>query len=166
MSTTEPLFTLDADDVAITNDDWYTPQWVLDAAGIVFDVDVAAPVLEESRTVPARQHLTILDDGLTTPWEGTVWCNPPYSNAEPWVRKWSEHPDGMILMLAVPQVRWLGLILANAQAFTLLSVDFVRPGRMPGRPRWPSILAARGCGRVFVVPSLARFHERGCEYHP
>lgn len=27
------------------------------------------------------------DDGLSQSWEGVLWCNPPYSNIEPWVCK-------------------------------------------------------------------------------
>jgi DNA N-6-adenine-methyltransferase (Dam) len=75
---------LTADEVAEgTTDEWYTPRWLFDAAGVTFTMDVASPLNPDHRTVPALRYLTILDDGLVTPWLGTVWCNPPYSKADP-----------------------------------------------------------------------------------
>lgn len=141
---TDALFPIAADDVAVTTDDWYTPRWIFSAADIVFDIDVAAPVIPESRTVPAMRYLTVIDDGLTAPWDGVIWCNPPYSKAAPWVDRWAAHADGMILLPAVPEVKWLGVLLNSSDAFTLLACDFVRPGGGVARLRWPSILAARG----------------------
>jgi phage N-6-adenine-methyltransferase len=141
---TGTLFPLAADDVATTTDDWYTPRWIFDAIGFTFDTDAAAPVLEESRTVPARRYLTILDDGLASEWVGTTWCNPPYSKAAPWVEKWAQHPDGMILVPAMPEVKWLGRLLLSADAMTVIAVDFLRPGKAPCRLPWSMILAARG----------------------
>jgi phage N-6-adenine-methyltransferase len=49
-----------------------------------FTIDVAA--------LPHNAKLTRFfspfDDGLSKPWAGErVWCNPPYSNIEPWVEK-------------------------------------------------------------------------------
>lgn len=149
------LFDLAPAQVATTTDDWYTPRWIFDAAGITFDMDVCAPVDPAMRTVPARRHLTILDDGLTTEWQGSAWCNPPYSKATPWCDKWATHPDGMLLLPAVPEVRWLGVVLNAAHAFTLLAVDFHRPDGTTARLRWPSIIAARGiCAEA--IPAIAR----------
>lgn len=141
---TQPLFPLSGDDVSVTTDDWYTPKWIFDAAGITFDMDVAAPVVEESRICPARRYLTILDDGLATAWDGVIWCNPPYSKAAPWVDKWAQHPDGLILVPAMPEVRWLGRLLNAADAMTILAVDFLRPGKPPCRLPWSMLLGGRG----------------------
>jgi hypothetical protein len=157
------LFPLAADDVATTTDDWYTPRWIFDAVGFTFDLDVAAPVLVDSRTVPAKRHLTILDDGLTTPWEGTVWCNPPYSKATPWVDKWAAHDEGMILVPAMPEVRWLGTLLGSAHAMTVLAVDFLRPGKAPCRLPWSMLLASRGqvCGEALTRVANADRYAAG-----
>lgn len=148
------LFDMDASQVAATTDDWYTPRWIFDAAGIKFSMDVAAPIDPAMRTVPAWQHLTILDDGLMTPWEGTVWCNPPYSKAAPWVDKWAAHPHGMILLPALPEVHWRGTVMSAADSFALLAVDFHRPDGTRARLRWPNILAARGAC-ADAVPRIA-----------
>lgn len=31
------------------------------------------------------------EDGLILPWIGKVWCNPPYSNTEPWLARAAQH---------------------------------------------------------------------------
>jgi len=60
-----------------------------------FTVDVAA---SPANTKCARFY-TVKDDGLSQDWTGeTVWCNPPYSNIEPWVRK-SLDSDATTVML-------------------------------------------------------------------
>lgn len=153
------LFDMDATQVATTTDDWYTPRWLFDAAGITFDMDVAAPIDPEMRTVPARRHLTILDDGLVTPWEGAVWCNPPYSKATPWADKWAGHPNGLILLPALPEVHWRGVVMGAADSFALLAVDFHRPDGTTARLRWPNILAGRGdcAGAVARVAAVDKF---------
>ncbi len=156
------LFDLHAEHVATTTDDWYTPRWIFDAAAITFDLDVAAPIDPTMRTVPARRYLTLLDDGLTSEWEGIIWCNPPYSKAEPWVDRWAAHPDGMILLPSVCEVHWLGTVLNAADAFTMLAVDFHRPDGTRARLRWPNILAARGtCADALPRVAHADKYARG-----
>ena len=138
------LFDIDASQVATTTDDWYTPHWIFSAAGIPFDMDVAAPIDPEMRSVPAKRYLTVLDDGLTTPWVGRVWCNPPYSGSTPWVEKWAAHEgEGMILVPAVKS-RWIGTLLAATEVMTLLTVEFQRPGGVTAPIRWLNILAGKG----------------------
>jgi DNA N-6-adenine-methyltransferase (Dam) len=147
------LFDVTATDVADTNDEWYTPSWIFKAAGIVFDLDVAAPVDPARRTCPARHYLTVLEDGLTQPWDGVVWCNPPYSGPGPWARRFAAYPDGLAL-LPLSNSRWRGDLLASADAMCLLSVyDFGRPNDARSRLRFPVILAARG---PVCVAALAR----------
>lgn len=78
-------------------DDYYTPPQVFEALGLEFDLDVCAPP-GGVRWVPARRYFTVEDDGLTQPWEGRVWMNPPYSQATPWVRRFIEHGHGVALV--------------------------------------------------------------------
>ena len=65
------------------SDERFTPRWVFDALGEIFDLDPASPVGLDT-FVPAKRRYTAEDDGLSQPWEGFVWCNPPFSNATPW----------------------------------------------------------------------------------
>lgn len=149
----DQLFAVTAADVAETGDDWYTPRWIFNAAGLTFDLDVAAPIAPEFRTCPARRYLTVLDDGLTQPWDGVIWCNPPYSGPGPWARRFAEHSAGLAL-LPLSNARWRGELLASAHAMCLLSIyDFDRPDGTRSRLRFPVILAARG---EVCVAALAR----------
>ena len=74
-------------------DVWLTPRHILDALG-PFDLDpCAAPV--EANWKTARVHYRLPDDGLTKPWLGRVWCNPPYSNVWRWLDKLAFHGSGV-----------------------------------------------------------------------
>ena len=86
------LFPLASDAFKVTSDDCYTPRWVFDAMGLTFDLDVAAPPGGPWH-VPAARYYTAEDDGLTSPWDGLVWCNPPYSRMKDWARiGWRTRP--------------------------------------------------------------------------
>jgi phage N-6-adenine-methyltransferase len=61
-----------------------------------FTVDVAAS--EQNAKLP--RFYTREQDGLTQPWAGErVWCNPPYSNLEPWVVKAITADAELVVML-------------------------------------------------------------------
>lgn len=81
----------------VTTNDHYTPKWVFDLLGVTFDIDVAAPA-GGVPWIPARQSYSQIDNGLTQPWYGLVWCNPPYSDILPWVRRLNEHRNGIALL--------------------------------------------------------------------
>ena len=78
-------------------DEQYTPKWMFDRMGTRFDLDVAAP-RGGAANVPASKYYTKEDNGLTQPWEGFVFMNPPYSKAKPWVEKFINHANGIALL--------------------------------------------------------------------
>jgi hypothetical protein len=70
-------------------DEWLTPPSIIKALG-QFDLDPCAPITRPWPT--AENHLTILDDGLSRPWNGRVYCNPPYGRATGrWLARCAEH---------------------------------------------------------------------------
>lgn len=79
-------------------DEWLTPPDILSELGR-FDLDPCAPVTRPWDT--ADHHYTIADDGLSLPWFGRVWCNPPYGlEAAQWLDKLAEHGNGVALIFA------------------------------------------------------------------
>ncbi len=83
-----------------TSDDHYTPKWLFDKMDVEFDMDVASPP-EGIPYIKAKKYLSQKENGLVTDWSGFVWCNPPYSNVEPWVKKMKEHRNGIMLLPSV-----------------------------------------------------------------
>ena len=109
-----------------------------------FDWDVAA----SAHNAKCKDYYTKAVDGLTAPWCGKVWCNPPYSNIRDWVRKawveWgSERPDRpeLIVMLLpanrTEQAWWQDFVEPyRDRPGSWLRVEFLR-GRMRfDRPGW------------------------------
>lgn len=80
-------------------DIWLTPRPILDALG-PFDLDpCSAP--DPSVWPTAARHYTLPVDGLTQPWCGRVWLNPPYGQqAWHWLAKLAAHGDGVALVFA------------------------------------------------------------------
>lgn len=71
-----------------TRDCWATPWPVVRAlasrfAGGEFDLDPCCSPL----TAKASTYYTAMDDGLSRPWFGRVFVNPPYSDVGAWVDK-------------------------------------------------------------------------------
>ncbi len=83
-------------------DEWLTPPFVLDALGGAssFDLDPCSPVDRPWPT--AREHFTILDNGLLKRWLGRIWLNPPYSAhvIGRWLARMAEHGHGVALIFA------------------------------------------------------------------
>lgn len=70
-------------------DDRGTPPELFDPlhARFGFTLDVAAA----AHNAKCERFFSIEDNGLVQPWSGRVWCNPPYSDLDAWVRKaWHE----------------------------------------------------------------------------
>jgi hypothetical protein len=151
----DQLFAVSALDVADTSDDCYTPRWIFDAAGLLFDMDVAAPVDPSRRICPARRYLTPVEDGLSQPWEGFVWCNPPYSNAAAWVSRLAGHDRWLGLFVAYHHKIWLGRLVGAADAIALISPDFIRPDGSTSFPHASCVIAGRGAVAISAVGRIA-----------
>lgn len=106
-----------------------------------FSLDVAA----SGQNAKCERYYTIEDDGLTQPWDGRVWCNPPYSDCSAWVQKaWAEwksaRPTLIVMLLPANRVEQ-GWWQDHVEPFrdrpsSPLRVEFLR-GRMRfDRPGW------------------------------
>lgn len=139
------LFSLPSDTIAITSDDCYTPRWVFNAMGLRFDLDVAAPPGGPWH-VPCERFYTAQDDGLTSPWDGLVWCNPPYSNYAAWAQRFATADRAVLMGYHLPQVLWTRTVFQAADIIAMISVDFVKPDGSSYRLRQPVFVAFRGVG--------------------
>lgn len=66
-----------------TSDEWYTPRHVIEAARSVLggiDLDPASCATAQE-VVQAGTYYTKEQDGLSLPWYGRVFLNPPYSRS-------------------------------------------------------------------------------------
>lgn len=135
----------------VTNykDEWYTPPAIVRALG-EFDLDPCAPVQRLYDT--ARVHYTIVDDGLSKKWDGRVWCNPPYSNLEEWIKRCVAHGNAIVLSFARVDTGWFfkhGWNRADSVFFFAGRIKFLNPdGKSLGNAGAPSVLLSYGQSNV------------------
>lgn len=132
------------------SDEWWTPKWIVDALGH-FDLDPCEPVAPRYKL--ADMGYTKEDDGLSRPWFGRVWCNPPYSQPllDQFCRKMAEHRDGIILVFARMGNKTIqNILLPNADAILFLRhrIRFVSPNGEKGSAGCDSCLIAFGENNV------------------
>jgi phage N-6-adenine-methyltransferase len=117
--------------------EWYTPASYLDCARRVlgeFDLDPASSAVAQEQ-VQARAYFTKEGDGLTQPWQGKVWCNPPYCDAGKFVDKLltelsaGRTTEAVLLVNAYCDTRWFHRAAAACAAicFLLGRIYFERP---------------------------------------
>lgn len=112
------------------NNEWYTPSEYIDVARAVMggiDTDPASSEIA-NRTVQAGKYYTKDDDGLSKPWAGRVWMNPPY--AQPLITQFCETMAGkyeaneiseaMVLVNNGTETKWFHRLLDVASAVCLL----------------------------------------------
>lgn len=80
-----------------SSNEHYTPRYIVEAAiAVMGPIDLDPASCEEGQDViQAVRYFCEADDGLSQPWSGAVWLNPPYSNRdlEAWVGKLLRHVD-------------------------------------------------------------------------
>lgn len=142
-------------------DIWLTPPYILEALG-PFDLDPCAAT--DAPWPTATKHYTEEDDGLQQPWEGFVWCNPPYGPATfKWLRKLAEHGNGLALIFARTETAgFFNEVWGRADALLFLhgrvhfyTSDGIRADTNSGAP---SVLVAYG---PLAAQRLARCNLAG-----
>jgi len=115
------------------SDEWYTPPQVFAALGCRFDLDVT-PARHGSAHVPADRMLA--GDGLTQPWHGFVWMNPPFggrNGIEPWLTRFFDHGNGVALAPDRTSAPWFWLAWAQADRILFTrKIRFLRPDGSEG----------------------------------
>jgi len=136
-------------------DEWYTPRWLFDGLGLTFAIDVCGPADRTHIAVPCERFFTQDDDGLSQSWEGTIWCNPPYSAPEPWANKCIKHGDGLLLTHIPMNAEWASNVWRHADGLRLFqAIEFVRPDGKRQRPGMWLQLAAFGHSALSALERL------------
>ena len=79
-----------------------TPKYLFDRISSIFNFSLDVCALPEN--AKCENYYTPKDDGLSKPWRGGVWCNPPYGREiSSWVKKAYEESqkeyNSFVLML-------------------------------------------------------------------
>lgn len=96
-----------------------TPRWIIDALG-PFDLD---PCAADPRPWDcAARNYTEAQDGLSLPWEGRVWLNPPFDRYQVgrWMKRLADHGDGIALLHARVETDWFRAAWERADALLFL----------------------------------------------
>jgi len=145
--------------------EWYTPRGIFDALGLEFDLDPCSPGAEIVPWIPAKRHLTYLDNGLIAHWEGRVFMNPPYGMDTP---EWFKHfvlayeagcCDGIALVFARTDTRWFHNYIRSADAICFVQgrISFVRAKDEEKDIDYPALYAQGkyepkgGCGAASML---------------
>jgi hypothetical protein len=139
--------------------EWYTPTIVIEAArqGMgVIDLDPASCV-EANKVVKAGHFYTAADDGLSQPWSGRVWLDPPYAQPlitqfiERLVTVWEagEISQACCLVNNASETAWGQLLLQHANLVCFLKgrVRFWAPDRKVAAPLQGQMLTYFGTAK-------------------
>ena len=135
----------------VGHDEWLTPKWITDALG-PFDLDPCSPG-DRRPWDTASRHLSLPTDGLSVPWEGRVWCNPPYGKETfKWLGKLADHGDGIALIFARTETKGFHRQVwdrSHAVLFIEGRLAFHRvDGTVGDVANAPSCLIAYGCANA------------------
>lgn len=128
-----------------TSDEWYTPPSIFSELGH-FDLDPCAAT--EPLWKIADTNYSASDDGLSQPWFGRVWLNPPYSRPllERFVERMADHGNGIALLFNRCDCKlFQDTIFKRADGIMFLKgrVKFYSPDGIQNGPA--------GCGSVLVA---------------
>jgi hypothetical protein len=147
------------------NNEWYTPAPIVEAARKVLgaiDLDPASCVAA-NEVVKAERFYDIVLDGLTQPWTGRIWLNPPYASdlIGKFVEKLTYHlnsediAEAIILVNNATETAWFQDLAAYASA-----VCFPK-GRIkywnPDRP--DALSPLQGQAILYIGPNNYKFRS-------
>jgi len=108
--------------------EWYTPPRIFKALDMEFDLDPCSPGADVVPWIPAKRHLTYVEDGLVSGWRGRVWLNPPYGMDTPrWLYKLVAHGNGIALVFSRTDTYWFHrfAVQADAMLFVKGRIQFI-----------------------------------------
>src|SRR5258708_1446391 len=131
----------------MSTNEWYTPSHYIEAAREVMGgIDLEPGSLEfGNRVVQATHYYTRETNGLTQPWRGRIWLNPPYgkteqaqaSNLEIFTRRLIEQYDlcnvtqAILLIPANTATSWFDLLWQFPICFPASRIRFYQENGEP-----------------------------------
>lgn len=149
-----------------TKDEWLTPRPIV-AALWTFDLDPCSPPPERRPWPTAALHYHLPMDGLALPWEGRVWCNPPYGKETfRWLAKLAQHGNGIALIFARTETKGFHREIwqkADAVFFFEGRIRFYHSNGTQGdMPNAPSCLVSYGSFNTYIISEAQRMgHIKG-----
>jgi phage N-6-adenine-methyltransferase len=144
--------------------DWETPQAFFDIVDREFGFTLDAAASECNAKAP--QFYTEADDGLSRPWTGVVWCNPPYGRGiDQWIKKGYESAQaGALVVMLIPArtdtTYWHTYVMRAAEIRLLRGRLVFGSGEARANAPFPSALIVFRSGVVPLWP-LVSSYERG-----
>jgi len=146
-------------------DEWYTPAYLVEAARVAMgsiDLDPASCETAQA-VVQAATFYTKADNGITSPWSGNVWMNPPYSVPQEFTRKAIDEwragtiAQAIILVNNCTETEWFHELMQDTACICLLRrrAAFWYPNRRDFGARQGQVVFGIGV-------DVARFTEAFC----
>ncbi len=106
------------------NDCLQTPPWVYEPLGLI-DLDPCAGL--ETCIGRVNYALERGQDGLVLPWEGFVFCNPPFSQKADWAALMAAHGNGILLLPERGSAPWFGPLAELASRYWVMGkkINFI-----------------------------------------
>ena len=128
----------------VASDSWVTPRWLAELVG-PFDLDPATN--SRSHIVASKTYqLERGEDGLTSPWTGSVWCNGPYSQPLPWCRRLAGHSGPWCALWKLDTTtEWFATMVDAGASWAPFRdrLRFERPDKAPLTANFASVLVWR-----------------------
>lgn len=129
---------------APSTDEWATPLWLADALG-PFDIDPCSNDRSHIKSVQACAIDGVDDydsrDGLTFPWHGSAFVNPPYSNVGPWAERLAAHEGHWVALVKLdPTTKWWATLMSASPTVAPFRKRIKFEGPKAMTANFPSVL--------------------------